>query len=88
MGEFNSGSKKKIESGLRLTFGALQRLCHTLSNAEIGELLEGIKNRLRVLGASDPEMATVDNCCKVRSEILKWFPEIHVLLDVYHFLMR
>jgi hypothetical protein len=66
----------------------VQRLCHTLANAEIGEFLEGIKRRLRALGVPDPEMATVDNCCHVRSEILKAFPDICVLLDFYHFLMR
>lgn len=33
-------------------------------------------------------MVVVDNCCHVRNFIVKAMPEICVLLDVYHFLMR
>jgi hypothetical protein len=52
------------------------------------ELLEGLKARLDLLGADDPEMVTVDNCCAVRKKILEVFPQLKILLDVYHFLMR
>ncbi|OBZ68323.1 hypothetical protein A0H81_11830 [Grifola frondosa] len=33
-------------------------------------------------------MAVVDNCCHVRNAIQREFPEISVVLDVWHFMMR
>ncbi|KAH9940973.1 hypothetical protein B0H21DRAFT_697284 [Amylocystis lapponica] len=33
-------------------------------------------------------MVVVDNCCHVRSAIVKAFPDIKVVLDVWHFMMR
>ncbi|KAK7000737.1 hypothetical protein R3P38DRAFT_3218571 [Favolaschia claudopus] len=64
------------------------RFCQSESTKEIVELLEGLKNRFALLGVDDPEMVTVDNCCHVRSGILEVFPQIKVLLDVHHFMMR
>ncbi|TFY79755.1 hypothetical protein EWM64_g4258 [Hericium alpestre] len=64
------------------------KLSQTMSNAEIIEALDGLKNRHLVLERPLPEIATADNCCHVRNAILCVFPEIHVVLDVYHFLMR
>jgi hypothetical protein len=65
-----------------------QRFCQSQANAEIGEMLSGIRRRFEELGIPFAEMMVVDNCCHVRNEILKWFPDIVVVLDVYHFLMR
>ena len=33
-------------------------------------------------------MVVVDNCCQVRSQLTKAMPDIRVVLDVHHFLMR
>ncbi|KAJ7277282.1 hypothetical protein C8J57DRAFT_1713702 [Mycena rebaudengoi] len=63
------------------------RFCQSGSATEIMELLEGLKARLDHLGADDPEMVTVDNCCAIRKKILEVFPQLKILLDVYHFLM-
>ena len=65
-----------------------QRLCQTQSPEEITEVLEGLKRRCDVLGVAWPESATVDNCCHVRSAIERAFPDIRVLLDVWHFIVR
>ncbi|KAA1478100.1 hypothetical protein DENSPDRAFT_787688, partial [Dentipellis sp. KUC8613] len=54
----------------------------------IRELLAGLKERFKVLNIAFPEMAVADNCCHVRSAIRSVFPEIRVLLDVWHFLTR
>jgi hypothetical protein len=66
----------------------VQRLCQSGANAEIGEILAGIRRRFDELGIPFPDMIVVDNCCHVRGEIRKSFPDIAVVLDVYHFLMR
>jgi len=35
-----------------------------------------------------PEILVVDNCCQVRRQVCEVMPDILVVLDVYHFLMR
>ncbi|KAF8580074.1 hypothetical protein K439DRAFT_1648290 [Ramaria rubella] len=52
------------------------------------EILEGLKSRYCELSIHFPEMAVVDNCCHVHAPCVATFPEIKVVLDVYHFLMR
>ncbi|KAJ6460701.1 hypothetical protein C8R47DRAFT_1226202 [Mycena vitilis] len=64
------------------------RFCQSGSASEIVELLQGLKTRLDALGVPYPEMVTVDNCCHVKTQILSVIPDIRVLLDVFHFLMR
>jgi hypothetical protein len=66
----------------------LQRLCQTASADEMSEILEGYKRRCELLRVPYPEMAIVDNCCHVRNAITRVLPDTHVVLDVYHFLMR
>jgi len=65
-----------------------QRFAQTQANAELGEVLRGLKRCCDALGQPYPEMVVVDNCCHVRSEILKVFPGIDVSLDVWHFMRR
>jgi hypothetical protein len=65
-----------------------QRFCQSASPAEIHELLEGIKRRCSVGERELPEILVVDNCCQVRRQVCEVMPEILVVLDVYHFLMR
>ncbi|KAJ6450330.1 hypothetical protein DFH09DRAFT_1400157 [Mycena vulgaris] len=64
------------------------RFCQSASPVEMNEVLLGLKKRCEELGIDLPEMIVVDNCCQVRSEILKALPEIAICLDVYHFMMR
>ncbi|KAI0365886.1 hypothetical protein BV20DRAFT_953305, partial [Pilatotrama ljubarskyi] len=66
----------------------LQQFCQTQSNAEIEELLAGIKKRFGLLNIPDPDIVVADNCCHVRSPVKKVFPNTHVGLDVWHLLMR
>ena len=66
----------------------MQRLCQSGSPVEAQELLEGLKSRCIVLGVPEPEMAVVDNCCSVRNQLTKAMPDLQVVLDFYHFLMR
>ncbi|KAI0685312.1 hypothetical protein C8T65DRAFT_592488, partial [Cerioporus squamosus] len=65
-----------------------QRWCPTQGNIEIEEQLEGLRRRLLLLGFADPEIAVVDNCCHVKAAISKVFPDIAVVLDVWHFVQR
>lgn len=51
-------------------------------------MLDGLKKRCVLLGVSEPELAVVDNCCQVRGHLNKSMPNLEVVLDVYHFLMR
>jgi len=64
----------------------LQRLCQSQATAEIAELLEGYKQCCIIKGVDLPEMVIVDNCCHVRSAIQQPFPDMSVVLDVYHLL--
>ncbi|KAI0704824.1 hypothetical protein C8Q76DRAFT_631245 [Earliella scabrosa] len=77
-----------IKAGLTTCSPPLQRLCHTQGNAELEELLQGLKRRFALLGIEDPEIAVADNCCHVKITIRKVFPGISVCLDVWHFMMR
>ncbi|KAL6299496.1 hypothetical protein BKA93DRAFT_829872 [Sparassis latifolia] len=58
------------------------------TGGEISELLHGLKRRNMLLNVSDPSLAVIDNCCHMRSAIMKPFPDIYVMLDVWHFAMR
>lgn len=40
------------------------------------------------MGVALPIIAIVDNCCSVREYLLRGIPDIEVVLDVYHFMMR
>ncbi|OBZ69969.1 hypothetical protein A0H81_10476 [Grifola frondosa] len=64
------------------------RLCQTNANAEIEEMLEGLKRHCVELTATLPEMIITDNCCHVRGAVAKVFPDASVVLDVYHLLAR
>ncbi|KAJ7166768.1 hypothetical protein C8R46DRAFT_1351047 [Mycena filopes] len=64
------------------------RFCQSGSATEIIELVGGFKARLELMGIKLPEMVTVDNCCTVGNKIREVLPDIKVLLDVYHFIMR
>ncbi|KAA1480032.1 hypothetical protein DENSPDRAFT_905230, partial [Dentipellis sp. KUC8613] len=64
------------------------RFCQSQAHDEIREQLKGLKDRFEALSVAEPEMAIVDNCCQVRQAIEDIFPEIVVLLDVWHFMMR
>ncbi|KAI0066538.1 hypothetical protein BV25DRAFT_1912599 [Artomyces pyxidatus] len=64
------------------------RLCQNKSNAEIDEILQGIRQRCAALETALPEMVVVDNCCTVRGGIVKALDESKVVLDVWHFMMR
>lgn len=35
-----------------------------------------------------PIIAVVDNCCDVRNFLVRGIPDLEVVLDVYHFMMR
>ena len=65
-----------------------QRYCQCQSAAEIREILDGIARRCDELGVLLLEMLVVDNCCHVRGNVTQAMPQICVLLDVYHFMMR
>ncbi|OBZ71006.1 hypothetical protein A0H81_09132 [Grifola frondosa] len=64
------------------------RLCQTNANAEIEEMLEGLKRRCSELTADLSEIIIADNYCYVRGAITKVFPDASVVLDVYHLLAR
>lgn len=51
-------------------------------------MLEGIRLRHAILDALLPIMAVVDNCCEVRKFLVRGIPDLEVILDVYHFMMR
>ncbi|KAG2140098.1 hypothetical protein DEU56DRAFT_941924 [Suillus clintonianus] len=58
------------------------RFCHGQSNAEISELLEGLKTRCEALGVPPPEVFVADNCCHVRSAVDIVFPDATMKLDL------
>ncbi|KAE9405193.1 hypothetical protein BT96DRAFT_1015845 [Gymnopus androsaceus JB14] len=64
------------------------RFCQTQSAHEIAEMLTPVAVRFKELGAPDPEMVIVDNCCTVRSRIIQVWPNTKVGLDVYHLIKR
>ena len=85
---FSDGSVFRGHPEMKYSHWPPQRLCQSQANAEIGEMLSGIKRRFDELGIPFPEIMVVDNCCHVRNEVCKCFPDIAVVLDVYHFLKR
>ncbi|OBZ70680.1 hypothetical protein A0H81_09184 [Grifola frondosa] len=62
--------------------------CQSQSTSEIKEVLSGLKRRNALLDMLHLDMTVVDNCCHVRNAIQQEFPEISVVLDVWHFMMR
>ena len=50
--------------------------------------MEGLKQRCIKLGVPEPEMAVVNNCCTVRNQLYNMMPDLTVVLDVYHFIVR
>ncbi|KAI6009042.1 Septin-domain-containing protein [Pisolithus marmoratus] len=64
------------------------RFCQSKSNAEIMEVLMGLKQRTELLGKTAPEMIVSDNCCAVRSALLAVFPQVDSIQDVWHFIAR
>ncbi|KAF9540596.1 hypothetical protein CPC08DRAFT_650852, partial [Agrocybe pediades] len=54
----------------------------------IREILEQYSKRCETLGADLPVLVVVDNCCQVRRSIAEAIPNVLVVLDVYHFMMR
>ncbi|KAI1782077.1 hypothetical protein LXA43DRAFT_1069364 [Ganoderma leucocontextum] len=64
------------------------RLCHSQSQVETQEMLSGLSTRLDCLELPHPEILTADNCCQVRNSAQKVFPNINVVQDVWHLLMR
>lgn len=73
---------------LSLSGHDLQQFCQTQANAEIEELLQGIKKRFSLLKVPEPQIVVADNCCHVRKAIKNAFPNAHIGLDVWHMLMR
>ena len=57
-------------------------------NAEIMELLLGIRDRFDMLGIPPPLGVVVDNCCQVRNCVEQVFPLAGVFLDIFHCVMR
>lgn len=51
-------------------------------------MLVGYRMRCEALGIDPPALSVVDNCCTVGAHIKEVFPDTHVCLDVWHFLMR
>ncbi|KAF8546806.1 hypothetical protein OG21DRAFT_1479620 [Imleria badia] len=63
-------------------------LCQTKANAEITELLTGIRRRHETLGLPMPKMMVTNNCCQVRRAVESALPEMDCILDVWHFIAR
>ncbi|KAG1776098.1 hypothetical protein EV702DRAFT_1269133 [Suillus placidus] len=61
------------------------RFCQTRTNAEIAELLLGLKHHHDVLGLPQPKMVVADNCCHIRGAVASAMPETEAKLDVWHF---
>ncbi|KAI0283179.1 hypothetical protein BC826DRAFT_1110313 [Russula brevipes] len=64
-----------------------QRLAASGSHRVLGDILKGIKRRGEILQVW-PVDFIADNCCQVRSEIKRVFPNASMCLDVWHFKQR
>lgn len=62
--------------------------CQTRVNAEITELLCGLKQHHDVLNLPQPKMMVADNCCHIHSAVASAMPETEAKLDVWHFSAR
>ncbi|KAG2059578.1 hypothetical protein BDR06DRAFT_1003175 [Suillus hirtellus] len=60
----------------------------TRVNAEITELLRGLKRRHDVLNLPQPKMMVADNCCHIHGAVASAMPETEAKLDVWHFSAR
>ncbi|KAG2106102.1 hypothetical protein BD769DRAFT_1366782, partial [Suillus cothurnatus] len=65
-----------------------QIIAWTQTNAEITELLQGLKRRHNILNVPQPKMMVADNCCQVRNAVTSAMPETDSKLDVWHFSAR
>ena len=66
----------------------VQRLCQMKANAEMTELLTGIRRRHEALGLPMPEMMVTDNFCQVCRAVQFTLPETDCILDVWHCIAR
>ncbi|KAG0692816.1 hypothetical protein DFH29DRAFT_1043843 [Suillus ampliporus] len=64
------------------------RFCQSQTNAEITEVLQGLKNRHDILDVPQPKMMVADNCCQVRGAVTSAMPMTESKLDVWHFSAR
>ncbi|TFY78545.1 hypothetical protein EWM64_g5465, partial [Hericium alpestre] len=64
------------------------KLCQLQANAEMSEMLGGLKRQHDVLEEPPPEQFVTDNCCHVMRAILSVFPGAAVGLDVWHAIQR
>ncbi|TFY73725.1 hypothetical protein EWM64_g10287 [Hericium alpestre] len=64
------------------------KLCQSQANAEMSEMLGGLKDRHDVLEEPPPEQFIADNCCHILRAILSVFPDAAVGLDVWHAIQR
>ncbi|KAG0692104.1 hypothetical protein DFH29DRAFT_883083, partial [Suillus ampliporus] len=62
--------------------------CQSRTNAEITEVLQGLKNRHDILDVPQPKMMVADNCCQVRGMVTSAMPMTESKLDVWHFSAR
>ena len=65
-----------------------QRFLQNQSHAEIKIIFMDLKRRYDALGVAFMEQLIVDCCCWIERPIKDVFPEIHIALDVYHFVCR
>lgn len=84
MGEYFHLTLKK----LTLIRPVCKRFCQTRANAEITELLRGLKRRHDVLNLPQPKMMVADNCCHIHGAVASAMPETEAKLDVWHFSAR
>ncbi|KAG1720843.1 hypothetical protein EDB19DRAFT_1835779 [Suillus lakei] len=64
------------------------RFCQMRTNAEIAELLLGLKHHHDVLGLLQPKMMVANNCCHICGAVASAMPETEAKLDVWHFSAR
>ncbi|KAJ3474041.1 hypothetical protein NLI96_g12682 [Meripilus lineatus] len=64
------------------------RLCESKAGSEVTELLRRLRHRYELLGVALPSAMVVDDCCTICGPVHAAFPEIKVLLDVFHFIVR
>ncbi|KAG1751552.1 uncharacterized protein EDB91DRAFT_1078312 [Suillus paluster] len=60
----------------------------TCANAEITELLHGLKQCHNVLNLPQPKMMVANNCCHIHSAVASAMPKTEAKLDVWHFSAR
>jgi hypothetical protein len=58
------------------------------ANAEMTELLTGIRHCHEALGLPMPEMMLMDNCCQVCHAVQSALSETNCILNVWHLIAR